>query len=86
VSEVVGSHVHLVQSGFNGYIVEAGSAESLANAMLRFHFMNEDTLARMGNASRQLGEQYTPERWAATLRQIACGDREAREATPTLAV
>jgi len=79
VSEVVGSHVHLVQSGFNGYIAEAGSAESLAKAMLRFHLMDEDSLAKMGNASRQLAEQYTPERWAATLRQIAAGDRREKE-------
>jgi len=71
VSEAVGSHVHLVQSGFNGYVVETGSADSLSNAMLRFHQMDESSLARMGKASEQLSEQYTPARWAATLRRIA---------------
>ncbi len=79
VSEVVGSHVHLVQSGFNGYIVEARSAESLANAMLRFHLMDEHSLEQMGNASRHLAEQYTPERWAETLRRIATGDHQESE-------
>ncbi len=71
VSEAVGSGVHLVQSGFNGYVVEIGSPESLANAMLRFHHMDESSLVRMGKASEQLSEQYTPERWASTLRRIA---------------
>ena len=71
VSEAVGSHVHLVQSGFNGFVVEKGSPESLANAMLRFHRMNDSSLVRMGKASEQLSEQYTPERWASTLRRIA---------------
>jgi glycosyltransferase involved in cell wall biosynthesis len=71
VSEAVGSHVHLVQSGFNGYIVDTGSEESLANTMLRFHMMEESTLAKMGKASEQLAQQYTPSRWAATLRRIA---------------
>jgi glycosyltransferase involved in cell wall biosynthesis len=71
VSEAVGSHVHLVQSGFNGFVVEKGSPESLANAMLRFHGMNESSLLRMGKASEQLSKQYTPERWASTLRRIA---------------
>jgi glycosyltransferase involved in cell wall biosynthesis len=83
VSEVVGSHVHLVQSGFNGYIVEAGSAESLASAMLRFHQMDDQVLTKMGDASRQLAEQFTPERWATTLRQIAIGDRPKKEETQT---
>jgi glycosyltransferase involved in cell wall biosynthesis len=71
VSEAVGSHVHLVQSGFNGYVVDPGSVDSLAHAMLRFHRMDDDSLARMGKASEQLSEQYTPERWAETLRRIA---------------
>jgi glycosyltransferase involved in cell wall biosynthesis len=76
VSEAVGSHAHLVQSGFNGYVVETGSAESLANAMLRFHLMDESSLARMGKASEQLSEQYTPTRWAATLRRIVSDGSE----------
>ncbi|KAA6455605.1 glycosyltransferase family 4 protein [Acidobacteria bacterium AB60] len=85
-SDVVGSHVHLVQSEFNGFVVEAGSPESLTEAMLRFHHMDEETLDGMGAASRLLAQQFTPERWAATLRRIAAGGRqEAATPDPTFA-
>ncbi len=82
VSDAVGSHVHLVQSGSNGYIVETGSAESLSEAMLRFHKMDDAALSEMGKASEQLAKQYTPERWAATLRQIASGANSLEKEAP----
>ncbi len=67
VTDAVGAGVHLVQDGCNGYVVKAGDAEALAQAMLRYASLGEDERALMGENSYRLSLQFTPERWANTL-------------------
>ena len=45
VSDSVGAHVHLVQSGYNGFVVGPGSSDALADAMLRMHHMPRKSFA-----------------------------------------
>jgi len=67
VTDAVGAGVHLVQDGYNGYVVGAGDAEALAQAMLRYAALGDDERSLMGESSYWLSLQFTPERWANTL-------------------
>lgn len=67
VSEAVGASVHLVQDGYNGYIVDTGDADELAQAMLRYTALSQHQRSAMGEASYQMSLQFTPQRWANTL-------------------
>ena len=64
-TDVCGSAVHLVKQGFNGEVVEAGSAESLALAMLRMS--NCKNLKMMSKNSALLGLQFSPRIFANNL-------------------
>jgi glycosyltransferase involved in cell wall biosynthesis len=64
-----GASVHLVQDGFNGLIVEPGSAASLARAFKQFASLSVEQRAAMGETSYQLSLQFTPQRWASTVCQ-----------------
>ncbi|MGO9565056.1 MAG: glycosyltransferase family 4 protein [Candidatus Korobacteraceae bacterium] len=59
-----GASVHLVQDGYNGYVVEAGNDEVLTNTLLRMAELPAERRRHMGEASRGLSRQFTPERWA----------------------
>jgi glycosyltransferase involved in cell wall biosynthesis len=67
VSDEVGASVHLVQDGYNGYIVEAGNASDLAQAMLRYTSLTQNERSIMGENSYRMSLQFTPKRWANTL-------------------
>lgn len=67
VSDAVGASAHLVRHGHSGYIVSAGDAEELAQAMLRYSALDEDKRREMGENSYRLSLQFTPEHWADTL-------------------
>jgi len=67
VTDAVGASVHLVRDAHNGYIVGAGSANELAQAMLRYTSLADDERGLMGENSYRLSLQFTPERWANTL-------------------
>ena len=66
-SEKVGSAVHLVQPGHNGFIVTNGDSEGLAGMMTRVSQLTEARREAMAEASYRLSGQFTPERWADTL-------------------
>jgi glycosyltransferase involved in cell wall biosynthesis len=51
-----GSAVHLLQDGYNGYLVSPDSAEGLATAMLRMSARSEAQLAAMGDRSAELSK------------------------------
>lgn len=68
-----GAAVHLVQDGYNGFIVDAGNIRQLADAMGRYAALPAAQRERMGEASRLLARQFTPGRWADTL--LAVPDR-----------
>ncbi|MGE5490053.1 MAG: glycosyltransferase family 4 protein [Actinomycetota bacterium] len=67
VSDAAGASVHLVQDGYNGYVVEAGNAHALAQAMLRYAALSPPERSGMGEAGYGLSLQFTPQRWARTL-------------------
>jgi len=67
VSDAVGASVHLVQDDYNGYIVETGDANELAQAMLRYASLSENERSMMGENSYLMSLQFTPKRWANTL-------------------
>jgi glycosyltransferase involved in cell wall biosynthesis len=69
VSEACGASVHLVRDGYNGFITETGNYKHLASALIRMHRLNEVEHEEFGQRSFELSKQYTPERWARTLRE-----------------
>lgn len=66
-SDAVGASVHLVQDGYNGYIVETGDAAELARAMSRYAALDAGERKAMGGNSHKLSWQFTPDRWAKYL-------------------
>jgi glycosyltransferase involved in cell wall biosynthesis len=66
-STACGASVSLVLDGFNGFVFDAGDVEALASALLRMHRAGAAERKRMGEASRHLAAQYSPERWARYL-------------------
>lgn len=66
-SDACGASVHLLRDGWNGYLVESGSVDELAKAMLRMHNLTNERRCVMGRNSYELSKQYTPARWAETL-------------------
>jgi glycosyltransferase involved in cell wall biosynthesis len=76
VSQRCGCVPELVQPGVNGYVCDPLDTEGLARLL---GVMSSDTVdaGKMGEASRQIVAQYTPETWAQTLancieRTLAC--------------
>jgi len=67
VSDAVGASVHLIQDGYNGYIIETKDADELAQAMLRYASLTQNERNIMGENSYRLSLQFTPKRWASTL-------------------
>jgi len=63
-TSICGASVHLVQDGYNGYLVEPGNADDLADAMLRYTKLSDEQRKEMSTNSYNLSLQFTPERWA----------------------
>ena len=59
-----GASVHLVQDGYNGYVVEPGKADNLGEAMLRYTQLSYERKTEMSANSYNLSLQFTPKRWA----------------------
>jgi glycosyltransferase involved in cell wall biosynthesis len=70
-SSSCGAMVHLVQPGYNGYVVEPGNIDYLASSMLRYSKLDPEERALMGENSYTLSLQYTPTRWANNLISFA---------------
>lgn len=66
-SDRVGAAVHLVQDGYNGFVVPAENPSELALAMERVACKSESELDRMRRASRQMSMQFSTDRWASYL-------------------
>ncbi len=64
-SSACGASVNLVQDGYNGYIIESGNVNDLANAMLRYSKLSDEQIKNMSRNSYNLSLQFTPDRWAA---------------------
>ena len=66
-SNRVGSAIHLVQPGYNGYLFDSQDTEGLAGLMQAMTEMSEPNWRKMSDASFQLSHQYSTERWADIL-------------------
>jgi glycosyltransferase involved in cell wall biosynthesis len=66
-STASGAGVHLVRDEYNGFQVESGSVEHLAETMRRMSALPVEERVQMGDRSHELSKQYTPERWARTF-------------------
>jgi glycosyltransferase involved in cell wall biosynthesis len=77
-SDAVGAAAELVRPDENGYVVPAGDATALADAMFRV-LESPATLRRMSQASRQLAQEIRPsaivERWVRLFAEV-CPDHE----------
>ncbi len=69
LSDACGAGAHLLRSHGNGYVFPAGEAEMLAERMERISCLDEAKRREFGGAGFQLSKQYTPERWAETLKE-----------------
>ena len=63
-SEAVGAGVHLVQDGYNGFIVPKSETSDLAQAMTALTHAEHSRLESMSRGSILLSKQFSPERWA----------------------
>ncbi|MEA5413978.1 glycosyltransferase family 4 protein [Synechococcus sp. BA-132 BA5] len=75
-TDVCGSAVHLVRSGFNGEIVSRGDAVSLLSALSRLIQLDEpvsSALEEYGSCSKLLSRQFSPVIWANTVMRILSG-------------
>lgn len=80
-SERVGAAVHLVQDGYNGYIVPDNSPKELAVAMNRISRKSRPELEIMQEASRRMSMQLTPDRWGHYLVEMLNGQHPEAKAT-----
>jgi len=63
-SEAVGAGDHLVQDGFNGFVVPTGDVSDLARSMTVLSRAPKDRLDAMSHGSVLLSRQLSPVRWA----------------------
>lgn len=63
-SSACGSSVHLVQDGYNGYIVSPNDPMGLGNAMIRYTKLNQKRKKEMSRNSYSMSLQFIPQRWA----------------------
>jgi glycosyltransferase involved in cell wall biosynthesis len=66
-SSACGAMVHLVQPGYNGFVVEPGNSNDLRRALIRYTDLSPNERMKMGENSYKLSLQYTPEQWTANL-------------------
>jgi glycosyltransferase involved in cell wall biosynthesis len=59
-----GAAVHLVQDGYNGYLVSPNSVHEMVRAMERITAVPAAKLGEMGRRSSELAKQFTPDRWS----------------------
>lgn len=67
ISDACGASVHLLRDRWNGRRFSSGNVEELVETMLWMHHQTEIDYAQMGEHSRYLSSQYTPQRWASII-------------------
>jgi glycosyltransferase involved in cell wall biosynthesis len=74
-----GAVTHFVRHGWNGFRVESESVSALTDAMTKAHCLSEAQIDEMGERSRLLSAQFSPQRWSQTLVDgVALNQRLAR--------
>jgi glycosyltransferase involved in cell wall biosynthesis len=71
-SSAAASVVDLVQSGVNGFTVDAGSVDQLVRAM-QFFIEDQDAITQFGRKARAAAQQLTPEWGASQLVALVAG-------------
>lgn len=66
-SDGVGATPHLLQDGYNGWTIAAGSVDSLADGLARVSALSGERLAAMSEGSRSLARRMSPTIWAENL-------------------
>ncbi|WP_290844208.1 glycosyltransferase family 4 protein, partial [Henriciella sp.] len=67
LSDEVGAGVHLLRDGLNGFKHPPGDAKALGDCLSRLHQTKKEKISLMGQHSKSLSQQYTPEHWANTF-------------------
>ncbi len=66
-SDASGAAVHLLRTGFNGFLFGNGDAAHLAEGLRHVATLPRERFDAYQQHSFELSKQYTPSRWAATL-------------------
>jgi glycosyltransferase involved in cell wall biosynthesis len=69
-SDAVGAATRFLEPGRNGYSFPAQDSKALATALERIMACSDVDRAALGTESRSLALTWTPDRWAATLRDL----------------
>ena len=77
-SDFVGAAPTMVSDGSNGWVVTAGRADLLADAMLRMSSLPAERLAEMSDISRNLGRRLDSPRWARNMEEELVRRRTAK--------
>ncbi len=77
-----GSSVHLLQDGYNGYLISSQSQDSLVQSMTKVSSIAPSGLKLMGQRSFELAKQFTPERFAESIEYKATSHFEL-QGTPS---
>lgn len=70
LSSAVGAKERFLLNGENGYDFEAGSKESLKEAIKRLASCSDEQLLSMGDRSISLASSWTPKNWTETILRI----------------
>ncbi|MEM8901349.1 MAG: glycosyltransferase family 4 protein, partial [Bacteroidota bacterium] len=70
VSDSCGASEYFLRIGYNGLSFEAGNISSLTQAMEKLFLYADEELSIMGQRSKELALQITPESWAMTLLSV----------------
>jgi glycosyltransferase involved in cell wall biosynthesis len=63
-SSACGALPHLVQDGFNGYVVQPNDPDHLCKALAHYSGLTDAAIRELGKNGRDLSFQFTPNRWA----------------------
>lgn len=72
-TDICGAAVHLVQDGYNGYLIPAENAPALTEAMMKFSELSDERRRQMEEGSAALSQQFSPRRWANCVYERASG-------------
>ena len=69
-TNVCGASIHLVQDGYNGYIIDIDNVSELTQKMLLMTEMPNSLRHEMGSRSAILSQQFSPKRWVGAIKNI----------------
>jgi glycosyltransferase involved in cell wall biosynthesis len=61
----------LVEHGSNGYLIEPGDVDDIAEKLIQMTKLTAEERTKMGKQSLEIIDRYSPERWASEVMRIA---------------